>query len=236
MVNNSTSCVLNLALWAPHFGLPIFQHTLRTLLPGYSKCNMDVGEMFWTYPIHPDLIPFAGVDITQINSRLDKEGWNQDRTRVWECWANNFMGLTDSPYWYLQLLIHAKFIAYGERNYPLNPFQWSHSKPNLTGDESYTPKLPWVTKVRSDGHLESEVFIYVDDVRIIAHSELVCWQAAKRFCSICNSLGIKDAPRKLTEPPLTPVPWAGTVAHTSNKEVAITVTHIKWEKTRSIVL
>ena len=91
------------------------------------------------------------------------------------------MDLTDSPYQYLQLLIHVKLTAYGERRYPLNPFQWSHTKLNLPGDEYYTAKLPWVMKVRSDGHLESEVFIYVDDGHIIAHSELVCWQAAKSF-------------------------------------------------------
>ena len=46
MVYNGTSCGLNLALWAPHFGLPIVQHTLRALLPVYSQCDMDVGESF----------------------------------------------------------------------------------------------------------------------------------------------------------------------------------------------
>ena len=91
------------------------------------------------------------------------------------------MGLTDSPYLYLQLLIYVKFISYGDRKDTLNPFQWIQDKLNMPVDESYTPKLHWVTKVRSDGHLVSEVFIYVDDGRIIAHLELVCWQAAKRF-------------------------------------------------------
>ena len=33
MVYNGTSCGLNLSLWAPYFGLPIFQHTLRALIP-----------------------------------------------------------------------------------------------------------------------------------------------------------------------------------------------------------
>ena len=84
------------------------------------------------------------------------------------------MGLTDSHYRYLQLLIHVKFIAYGDRKDPLNPFQWSHFKLILPGDKSYTPKLPWVIKLRSDGRLASEVFIYVRDGRIIPHSELVC--------------------------------------------------------------
>ena len=69
---------------------------------------------------------------------------------------------------------------------------------NLPGDESYTPKLPWVMKVRLNGNLASEVFIYVDDDQIISHSELVCWQAEKIFCSIFNSLGIQDASRMRT--------------------------------------
>ena len=183
MVYNGNSCGLNLALWAPYFGLPIVQHTLCDLLTGYSQCGMDVGEMFLNFPLHPDLIPFVGVYIMHMNSRPDEEGWEQDRTRVWERWDKNFMGLKDSPYRYLQLLIHVKFIAYGERKYILKPFQWSHAKLNMPGHESYTPKLPWVTKVRSDGHLSTEVFIYVDDSLIIAHSELVGWQAAKLFFS-----------------------------------------------------
>ena len=98
IVYNGNACGLNIAVWAPHFGLPIVQQTLSALLPGYSQCDMDVGNMFFRSPFHPDLIPYAGVDITQIKSRPDEEVWEQDMTRVWERWANNFMGLTDSPY------------------------------------------------------------------------------------------------------------------------------------------
>ena len=108
------------------------------------------------------------------------------------------MGLTESPYRYLQLLIHVKFIAYVEIKDTLNPFHWSHAKLNLKVDEPYTHKIPWVMKLRLDGHLSSGMFIYVDESRIISHSELVCWQAAKKFCSSCNSLGIQDASRKRT--------------------------------------
>ena len=78
--------------------------------------------------------PFAGLDITHIKSRPEKEGWDQDRTRVLERWAKNFMGLIDFPCRSLQLLIHVKFIDYGERKDALNPFQWSHYNMNLPGD------------------------------------------------------------------------------------------------------
>ena len=50
MVYNGTSCGLNLAIWAPHFGMQIFYHTICALLPGYSQYDMDVGEMFLNYP------------------------------------------------------------------------------------------------------------------------------------------------------------------------------------------
>ena len=132
-----------------------FQHTLRALIPGYPQCDMDVAEMFLNFPLHPDLRPFAGVDINKIKSRPDEEGRDQERNRVWEHWDKNFMGLTDSPYRHLQLLVHVKFKDYEERKDPLNPFQWSHANMNIPGDESYTPKLPWVMKLRSDGHLAS---------------------------------------------------------------------------------
>ena len=181
MVYNGTPCGLNLSLWAPHFGLLIVQHTLCALLPGYSQCDTDVGEMFLNSPLHTNFRPLAGVDITHIKGSPYKEVWDQERTRVWERWAKNFMFLTDSPYQSLQLLIHVKFIAYRDRNDQLNPFQWSHDKMKLPGDESYTPKITCTMKVRLDGNLSSEVFICVDDGHIIAHSELVCWKAAKRF-------------------------------------------------------
>ena len=98
--------------------------------------------MFLNFPFHLELRTFSGVYITHIKSKIDNEGWDQDRTTVWELWTKNFIGLIDSPYQYLQLLIHVKFGAYEESNYPLNPFQWSHANLNLPGDEYYSPKLP----------------------------------------------------------------------------------------------
>ena len=76
---------------------------------------MDVGEFVLNLPLHPYLITFAAVDITHIKSRPDKEWWDKERTRVWEHWAKNLIGLTDFPYLSLQLLIHVKFIAHRER-------------------------------------------------------------------------------------------------------------------------
>ena len=60
-------------------------------------------------------------------------------------------------------------------------------------------------------------------------------EGSKQAFSICISLGVQDASRKRTEYSLPLGPWAGTMAHTSNKEDVITVTQVKWEKMRIIV-
>ena len=190
IVYNGSSCGLNLVLRVPHFGLPIFQHNICALLPGYSQWFMDVEEMFLNFSLHPELRPHGGVDISDIKIRPDKEGWDQDMTRVWERWEKNFMGLTKYPYRSLLFIINAKFIVYREINDPIKLFQCRNAKMNIPGDKSFTPKLPWLMKVGSDGYLGSCLFIYVDYGCIIAHLYLVYWQAAKRVFSICNSLGI----------------------------------------------
>ena len=234
MVYNGTSSGLNDVLWAPHFGLPIMQHTLRSLRPGYFQCDMDVGEMFLNFWLNTSLRPYAGVDITHVQDTSAKAPhWEKERDRKWERWSRNFMGLTDSPYRSLQLMIKAKFIAYGDRLDAANPFQWSEVKLNLPGSPNYDPTWPWVYKARLDGNLACEVYVYVDDGRITGWCRKVCWKAARRFCSICNSLGIQDASRKRTEPSQTPGPWAGTVVHTKDGVVA-TVTSEKWNKTKDL--
>ena len=109
MVYNGTSCGLNNALWSPHFGLPTVQHTLRSLLPGYFQCDMDAGEMFLNFHLHPDVQPYAGVDVTHVRSPAGRgQRWEVGRNSMWERWVWNFMGLRDSPHWSLQLMTLAK--------------------------------------------------------------------------------------------------------------------------------
>ena len=59
---------LNLALLEQHFGLPIFKHTLRALLPVYSQCHMDVGGIFYTSS--STLIWDHLQEYTQLTSRI----------------------------------------------------------------------------------------------------------------------------------------------------------------------
>lgn len=231
LVYNGTSSGLNAALWAPRFGLPMLQDTLRSLLPNYHQCDLDVGEMFLCFNLGLKLRPYAGVDITHLRS---SEEWEKHRKSSWERWVRNFMGMKDSPYRSIQLMLMIKWLAYGERSKEDNPFKWERVELNLPGSENYDPTLPWVMKVRRDGHLACEIYIYVDDCRITGWSKLECWRAARRLSQIINHLGLQDAFRKRTEPVTNPGPWAGGVTCTENR-VVITVTIEKWKKTRILV-
>ena len=237
MVYDGTASGLNDALFAPHFTLPVVENTMRSLLEHYYSADLDVGEMFLNWPLGKDLQAYAGVDVTHVQTKKgsDKEEWELDRTRPWERWVRNFMGLRDSPYRSLQLMIKAKYYAYGDRHDRTNPFQWDAVLLNLPGDEGYDPSLPWVMKVRKDGHLACEVYVYVDDGRFTGWSKMECWKAVQRFSSILTFLGIQDAFRKRTEPLTRPGPWAGTVTIT-NGGVFATVSALKWAKTKSVVL
>ena len=148
---------------------------------------MDVGGMFLNYWLHPSMQLFAGVDIAHVRHEgkcaADRE---KDRNSLWERWCRNFMGLTDSPYHSLPMLIRAKQMTYGDRLDENNPFQWSKVVLNLPGSKEYDPTWPWGYKVGLDGHLASEVYVYIDDGRLTGHSKLECWRAARRFCSTVN--------------------------------------------------
>lgn len=236
MVYDGTKSGLNDVLFAPHFSLPILYNCLRSLLPMYYAADLDVGEMFLNWWLHEELRGYAGVDVSHVQNRdpSTQPDWERGRNKRWERWERNFMGLKDSPYRSLQLMIKAKFIAYGDRKDRRNPFHWEWVVLNLPGSEDYNPALPWVMKVRWDYHLACEVYIYVDDCKFTGWSKVECWKAAQRFSRVLTSLGIQDAYRKRTVPSPAPGPWAGGVLHTTDGVVA-TVTKQKWEKTQGIV-
>ena len=237
MVYNGTSCGLNDTLWAPHFGLPSVKQTVRSLMPGYLQCDIDIGEMFLNFMLHDELRALSGVDLKFARSDdVNDEDWERTRPGIYERWCRNWMGLRDSPYRSIQQLIRLKMDAYGDRRDKTNPFHWERVVLNFPGSEDYRPDLPWVMKVRFDGHLASEVFIYVDDGRITGFCREICWAAARKMASLCTKRGVQDAGRKRTGPQMSPGPWAGTMCFTTDGRVTGLVSELRWEKTRKLVM
>ncbi len=236
MVYNGTSCGLNACLHAPRYGSLQVKHTLRALREGYYQCDLDVGEQFLNYKLHDDLRQLSGVDIREVRSRDPADGpWESGRTGSWERWERNWMGLRDSLYRSLQWQARLKIEVYGDRRVRTNPFHWEKVVMNLPGSAGYSANLPWVMKVRWDGELAAEVFVYVDDGRPTGPTEYLAWQAARAYGAGCTRRGVQDASRKRTLPSQTPGPWAGTVTHTDRGRICGTVSQEKWEKTKRLI-
>ena len=232
LVYNGTSSGLNSALYGPHFSLPTVDTTRRALVSGTHHADIDIGEMFLNFMLDPKLRPYCGVDVSEIRS--DDQEFEQGRRSSWEAWCRLWMGQTDSPYLAVQCLLWGEEIILGNRRDGENPFQWSRVAMNLPGDTNYDPSKPWVAKVRRDGELASDVFLYVDDARTVGHNFEACWRATRRYASMCNWLGVQDAGRKRTMPSMTPGPWAGTVVNCA-EGLEATVSQAKWTKGRSQV-
>lgn len=204
--------------------------TFRALLPGYMQADIDIGEMFLNFLLHESMKKLSGVDVNHIGPK------GKDGKRIpWERWVRNWMGLKDSPFRSVQWMIRLKFEVYGDKDDENNPFQYDRVELNLPGSKNYRPDLPWVMKIRVDGELASEIFVYVDDGRVTAHNSEACWAACRRFASKCSEKGVQDASRKRTTPTTTPGSWAGTNTTTDNGTVSATVSKERWEKTQAQV-
>jgi hypothetical protein len=155
MVYNGTSCGLNDVLWAPRFGLPTVKQTLRALLTGYLQCDLDVGEQFPIFFLHEELRQYSGVDVREVRSSNPADvQWEEGRgPGPWERWERNWMGLRDSPYRSLQWQVRLMYEVYGDRKDRTNPYHWTRVEFNLPGSKGYRSDLPWVMKLREDGHL-----------------------------------------------------------------------------------
>ena len=62
-----------------------------------------------------------------------------------------------------------------------NPFHWDHVVLNLPGSRGYRADLSWVMKIKADGFLAAEIFVYVDDGRVVAYSPDLAWRAARTY-------------------------------------------------------
>ena len=205
MVYNGTSCGLNDILYAPHFSLPTVRETLHAILPGFYQCDLDIQDQFLNFILHKHMREYSGVDDRKVRSvaQGDTE-WELSRPGPWERWNRNWMGLRDSPYRSLQWQVRLKLEVYGNRRDLSNPFHWDHVVLNLPGSRGYRADLPWVMKIRADGFLAAEIFVYVNDGRVVACTPDLAWRAARAYAACCAMLGVQDASRKMTSPSKTP--------------------------------
>ena len=133
MVYDATRSGLNASLWAPGFGLPMVDSMVRGVDEGSFMGDLDIGEMFLNFPLHPKLQPYAGVDL---QPHFGKEGAQET---LWERWTRCLMGLSSSPYFCIKALLIALEMVAGDRRSAINPFRWDRIQLNLPRAEHYDP-------------------------------------------------------------------------------------------------
>jgi hypothetical protein len=226
MVYNGTSCGLNDSVYAPWFALPTVDSHLRAVDIGTYMADCDIGEMFLNFMLDVNLRAYAGVDLTELFP-VDANG-----NILWERWERMLMGFKPSPYCTTRSMRRIEEKLKGPRGEEENVFRWDRVEMNLPGSTSYDTSKPWVFKVRKDGTMASDLFIYIDDLRPTAPTKEECWDSAHQVCCRLTWFGIQDAPRKRREASQTPGAWAGTIIHTSNGMVTVLVSQDKWDKTK----
>lgn len=229
MVYDGTASGLNDLIWVPGFPLPRTETHLRALDSGYYMADIDIGEMFLNFVLHESMRQLAGVDLTLL---FEEEAKGKT---LWERWCRCAMGLKSSPYQAIQAVLVAEEVIKGDRTSSENVFHWSDIRLNIPGSDDYDPTKPWVSKIRLDGWIAADMFIYVDDARTTGATYEQCWKAARRTASVLNWLGIQDAARKRREPSREPGAWAGSIFKTENDRVTVKLSEEKWDKTKRII-
>eukprot|EP00978_Attheya_sp_CCMP212_P016531 scaffold43382_cov49-Attheya_sp.AAC.2 len=231
MVYNGSESGLNDCMWVPRFMLPTIQTYLRAVGPNTYMSDVDLGEFFLNFMLHPTIRPHTGVDFTKYFP-------NGSGTAVWEAWQRAAMGLRSSPYQAVQAMAMAKEYIRGDRKDPNNIFRWDSVEFNLPGSKDYDPLLPWVYKVRlSDGKIAVDVFGFVDDFRQTGNSAKEAWLAGRQVASKSNQLGIQDAPRKCRDGSSTPgACWTGSIVRTGEDGVFLLISvDSKCDKTKALL-
>jgi hypothetical protein len=130
------------------------------------------------------------------------------------------MGGAFSPYQTGQGMGHAREQILGDPRDASNVFQWEEVRLNLPGMVEYDPSKAWVVKVREDGRVAADL---LDDFRPTGPDAEECCRASWRASSVCNHLGIQDAPRKRRGVSRSPGPWAGSMVYTYYSEAGVRV-------------
>ena len=238
MVYDGTKCGLNGSVWVPRFYMPTLTSHLRTVVEGTYMCDVDIGEMFLNFMLHPTLRTLCGVDLSNYNVDLTslEVPTEPEAAKTWMSWNRIAMGLKWSPYQAVKSMHFAEEVIRGDRKDPANVFRWDHVRLNLPGQDDYEPSLPWVSKVKilEDGStvLAADLHTFMDDLRPCGSTKEESWRAGCRAASKINWLGAQDAARKRRDARLDPGAWAGCVIRTEGGVFAL-VSDEKWAKAKA---
>jgi hypothetical protein len=200
--------------------------------------DWDVGDMFLNFQLHQLLVPFTGVDLSSLYDGSEELGPH------WAVWDRHLMGFVASPYNSIKMALSDKEICKGDcqdervglDGKGLNPFQCMRIRLNLPGTKEYDPCLSWILKIRADGHVACNCFMFVDDKRVNWPDKDLMWQATHTLVAKQSYLGLQDASRKARPSSQQPGAWAGAIVHiVALLGVCVLTSMEKWAKMKAIL-
>jgi hypothetical protein len=177
MVYNGTSSGMNAHFWAPWFALPTICALMRALELDTFMADSDIGEMFLNFMLEERCAILEGV---YLNHYVEKGEEAPDGKRHLARRGRCLMGGTFSPYQTGQGMGHAKESIMVDPNDASNVFKWKEVSFKLPGTPEYDPSMAWMAKVREDGRVAADLFIYMDDFRPTGTNAEECWRASRR--------------------------------------------------------
>ena len=193
---------------------------------GSWLADNDYGECFLNFPLHPYLQKYCGVDLTQLFPNIN----DADACMVVGVWLHCAMGLHSSPYNIIQGALVAKRFVLGDPDDIDNAFQWSFVIENLPCSQLYDASEPLLQKWCEDGLTASEIAQYVDDLRLVAATKDLAWQAGSQVAKRLCWLGLQDTARKRRMGSQHPGAWTGSVVTFDGDSVRNSVTKDHWTK------
>jgi hypothetical protein len=233
VVLNGTSCGLNDAVWAPNFWLPTSNTAANLLNYNYCSVDVDLGEMFYNFPLTEVLRKHSGIDFTPYKSRMTHDESDDSFLVRWlRCW----MGLRPSPYYAVRYYYWAEELVRGNRRCPNNPLRWDEIRINCPGNATHDPTLPRVMKWNKlINNIAGDIVTFVDDLRLSGATEEQAWAIGRRVASTLQYLGVQDAPRKRKPPVRITGAWAGTMFAATAARIEKFISQAKWNRGQDII-
>lgn len=135
MVYDASKSWLNSTLWVPSFQFPQSETLTVLFMPGSWMANIDLGEHFHNFPLHPYLQAHCGIDIRPYH--VEAGHCTKGRKTKWLHWCRCMMGLKSSPYFTIKATHLAFEVANGDQYDKINSLNWVSVQLNLPGSQTY---------------------------------------------------------------------------------------------------
>jgi hypothetical protein len=217
---------VNPSIFVPRLFMPTGDSMIRRLPPGGWMGDLDSGEMFNNYMLHPNEAMLLGVEITKTL---------QDRLKLKSnimVWDRLLFGFCPAPLYAVRMFMRAIEVSRRSRHDKTSAFVWSCVRLNLPGSDEYDPALPRIAKIREDGLQACDEVTFVDDGRILGPTRELTTLATRQVAAGIQHMGCQEAARKRRPVGQRNGAWAGNVVHTDLGLDRRFISQEKWNKAR----